>query len=532
MASATKNRAKGKSLSSLGVRTAGVASSVLVSKILTYLIAGISLLVVSRLLASTLYGIYVLVSSVAGVFVSFGTLGIYTSFTKFISEYRTKKKPQKINEVISSGYMITIVIGLLLSGIALALSAFISHLVFGTANYAYLISASSVLIIGSLVASISTYALIGFGRKNAIVGIVFLQILTQAVVSITLAWYHFGVMAPIIGVATGYLFGIIASLAYMAATEKVKFSVPSWKAMHELLVFSLPLGVFNLVSGIVGNLTNLILGAFASASVVGNVAISQRIGTTINSANESIAASLVPLFASVIQPGAKSGHISSLYNYALYLTFVLFAPVAIFLALFAKEITFIALGTGYPTVQFYLPIVSVGLLLMMVSDYTTSLLVGRNKVKPIMKYGTLAYLIEVVLLLLLVPTLKGYGMVIAASLLLPLTLLLFYHKAIADDLDIRLHIRRPVQVVVMALVATLAVFSIALLVQPVSLANDVAIIVAAAVALVVIYPPLLALTGTMLKKDVEIIKNLSSGIPVAGRLLYLLSEYAGLFIRK
>ena len=107
----------------------------------------------------------------------------------------------------------------------------------------------------------------------------------------------------------------------MAVTEKVKFVIPSWAATRELLVFSLPLGVYNLVSGIAINLQNLILGAFSSASVVGNVAISQRIGSVINSANESVAASLVPLFASAVEPGVKSVHISKLYNYSLYITF-------------------------------------------------------------------------------------------------------------------------------------------------------------------------------------------------------------------
>jgi O-antigen/teichoic acid export membrane protein len=242
-----------------------------------------------------------------------------------------------------------------------------------------------------------------------------------------------------------------------------------------------------------------------------------------------VAASLVPLFASIVDPGVRKAHISKLYNYSLYISFVLFAPVSMYLAFFAKEITYLALGLGYPTAQYYLPIVSIGLLLMLVSDYTTSLLVGRNKVKPIMKYGTLAYLLEVLLLLLLVPTFKGYGMVVTVSLLLPATLLLFYHRAIAKELGVKLHTRRTMKVVATALAATLLVFLISLLVPPVSLVNDVGIIAAAAAAIIIIYPPLLAATGTMGRKDVEIIKKLSVGIPLAGKVLYLLTEYAGMF---
>ncbi len=524
-----RRRISGKHLSSLGAKTVGVASSVMVSKILTYAIAGVALIVVSRLLGSTVYGLYVLASSVAGIFGALGGLGISNSFSKFIAEYRAKKQHSKVNEVITSGYIATLLIGLLLTLIVAGLSVMISHLVFGTQQYSYLVSAVSVLIIGSLAFNISYSALIGFGRKNAIVGIVFLQVLAQAVASIALAWYHFGALAPIAGVALGYLLGTAATLAYMAMTEKVRLCIPGWPAFRELMVFSLPLGLYNLVCGIVSNMTNLILGAFSSASVVGNVAISQKIGSTINSANESVAASLVPLFASIVDPGVRKAHISKLYNYSLYISFVLFAPVSMYLAFFAKEITYLALGLGYPTAQYYLPIVSIGLLLMLVSDYTTSLLVGRNKVKPIMKYGTLAYLLEVLLLLLLVPTFKGYGMVVTVSLLLPATLLLFYHRAIAKELGVKLHTRRTMKVVATALAATLLVFLISLLVPPVSLVNDVGIIAAAAAAIIIIYPPLLAATGTMGRKDVEIIKKLSVGIPLAGKVLYLLTEYAGMF---
>jgi uncharacterized RDD family membrane protein YckC len=144
----------------------------------------------------------------------------------------------------------------------------------------------------------------------------------------------------------------------------------------------------------------------------------------------------------------------------------------------------------------------------------------------------LAYLIEVIVLLLLVPTFKGYGMVIAASLVLPMTLLLLYHKAIADHLNIKLHSKRIIRVVLIALASTLIVFPISIFIQPVSLLNDIIIMAITAAALILIYPPLLVITRTMARKDVEIVKKISGGIPKVGKILYYLSEYAGMFARR
>ena len=161
-------------------------------------------------------------------------------------------------------------------------------------------------------------------------------------------------------------------------------------------------------------------------------------------------------------------------------------------------------------------------MLFMITDYTTSLMVGRNKVRPIMKFGSLAYILEIIVLLFLVPTFKGYGMVVAASIVLPIMLLLFYHKSIADDLNIKFDPRRPIQVVIMALIATVLVAPVPFAILPTSLINDIIILVVTAVLLIIIYPPLLTLTGTMVEKDIGIIKKTSAGIPVAGKILCLL----------
>ena len=85
---------------SVGSKSANTASYVLTGKILTFLMTGIALVVITRLLGPNQYGIYTLSVAFAGIFGTAGYLGIGTALTKFISEALQKKDKNEINSVI------------------------------------------------------------------------------------------------------------------------------------------------------------------------------------------------------------------------------------------------------------------------------------------------------------------------------------------------------------------------------------------------------------------------------------------------
>lgn len=526
---ASKRREKqDASLSTLGSRTAGVATSVLVSKIITILVAGASFVVVSRYLGPSIYGTYVLAMSVAGVVTAIGGMGVSNSFSKLISQYRAEKKPELIGEVISSGFAVVLLVGTLLTLLSIVLSSYISGLIFDTTANGLLVAVASVSIIFSMLLAIFSYALIGLGRQGLIIWTSFGQVTTQAVLSIALSFAGFGAFGPTIGVIIGFIVGMLLCLVGMERSDSIRLAKPSWRSIRQLMEFSLPIGIYSAVTGAVVNLANLLLGGFAGSVVVGNVGIAQRLGSLVNTVNESVGASLVPLFSGVTHSSLKK-QLGKLYNYSVYIMFTLFAPAAFFLALYSKQVSYLAFGTAYTTAPYFISIVAVGLLILMIADYTTSLFIGRGKVRQLMNYGIIISVLELALLLLLIPTYRGYGMTFTVSLAIPLVTLLIYSIGLSRHLGIKIHFGKLLPVLLAALVSVGITAPTLLLSATPSLFGDLGTVIISAVLLLALYPIVLGLAKGVRKNDLKVIREVSGGIPIAGRIIFYLAQYADRF---
>ncbi len=95
----------------IGSSTASMSTYLLLGKLVAFIVAAISLVVVARILGPSGYGVYVVAIAVAGVAGAVGNFGIGTALTKFISEYKSKKNAKMINEVLSNGMAILVVVG-------------------------------------------------------------------------------------------------------------------------------------------------------------------------------------------------------------------------------------------------------------------------------------------------------------------------------------------------------------------------------------------------------------------------------------
>jgi len=73
--------------------------SCLIGRILTFVMTGIALVIVARLLGPSQYGVYTLAVAFASIFGSIGYFGIGTAVNKFVSESKQRKGPVEIDNV-------------------------------------------------------------------------------------------------------------------------------------------------------------------------------------------------------------------------------------------------------------------------------------------------------------------------------------------------------------------------------------------------------------------------------------------------
>ena len=282
----------------IGAKTAGVASLMSFGRFVALFMSGIAFVIVARVLGPSVYGIYTLAIAYSGFFTAgLADLGISTTFSKFIGQYSGKGNKTEIEKVISNGYAVAIISGLILTVVALLLSNVVAVFELKDASLTYVVQIVSFAVVLGMLFNISYNALVGFGKGIYIALAIIVQSFSQAIVSIALAILGYGALAPIIGLLAGYLSAIIFAFAIFNAKFGIKFRMPSLPYMKKLVSFSYPIAVYNSLRGLVSNLSPIVLGLFVTIAIVGNFGVALRTSAIISNITDALGLAVLPMFA-------------------------------------------------------------------------------------------------------------------------------------------------------------------------------------------------------------------------------------------
>ncbi len=518
-------------MTAVGTKVAGMASAVLFAKGATIIIAGLAFVIVSRILGPSTYGLYVLASSFAGILETFSNPGISQALSKFVSEHKSSKNMHALSGVVSSGYMISGLVGLVLMFGAIALSAPIASVVFGSVSYAYLIVYASTLILLVSLFGVATSALVGSGQGKDLVVATLVQVVFQSGISVLLALMGYGALAPIFGFVVGLFAGIVYATYKLYSNNSMQIHLPSKDAFKSLFGFLAPISAFTIFGGIVSSAANIILGKFSTTANVGNVGVAQKTAGVMSLATDSVSTALLPAIAAMPQSdgNAKSGRI---YNYSLYIAMVIFAPVAFYMVFMSHSISFVLFGPSYTLAPYYLAIIGIGIIFSILSDYTYALLVGRNAYSKRVSIAAIVVVaLELLLLFATVPLFKGFGLLITVSLLTPFFTFMVYAYYARKMLKVEVRGARIGKVLAAALISSLILIVPILVVKPSTIYGNLAVIIGSMIVMLMFYPVVLALSGSITADDVKNVKEMSKGVPIAGSLIAMMVNYASGFLR-
>ncbi len=511
----------------IGARTATVASSIFVAKIVSFLLNGAAFVFVARLLGPGTYGLYTLALAVAGFFGFFGDFGIGTAFSKFLAEQAHREEWSKMGVLLSNGYAILLIGSGAFTVAAVALSGPSAQYVFHNPSYAPLVIVAALTIVLGAMFSVSYSALIGLGRGKSVVATMSIQSIIQSVLAIGLALLGFGPFAPIIGLVVGYAIGIVFAMYVLFKRTKARFTAPAKKGMIDILSFSVPIAVSNISSAITSNASLIVLGLLTTSVVVGNFGITSRISSIIDLVNGSISLSLLPFFATALARKATSIRISRFYNYSIYFAFMLVAPVILFLVVLSTPITYTLFGGTYKLAPLYIEVLGVGTLLGIAGGYSSTLLISANRVKDVMKYNVVIAVVQLALLFPLVDWLGGLGLAILTFLVSPILVNIFMIRKAQKILGVKLDIARLVRVVVADLVSAAFIVPLMLFFN----GNFIALIPTALVEQIVLYPVVLSLVKGVTMSDLDTLRRVTAKIPIGNAIVSLITAYTSAFMR-
>lgn len=506
-----------------GSKATNVASYVLIGRLLTLLMLGISLILVTRLLGSTNYGLYTLAIAFAGIFGSIGYFGIGTALNKFISEYKQAKKKDEINAIISNAIFILLVAGAVFFSFCILFSGILSQYVFHTVALSYLIILVAPYIVFLILFGAFYDALVGLGNGKQIMIVSVTQAFFQAAVSIGLAYMlehtAYVVIAPIIGLIVGSCAGFVAGYYLVFKRNGVTLVRPSLKVIKKLLSFSAPIGLSYIGSALTGNIALIFIGYFVVLPVIGSIGITARTSSLVSVIFDSVGFALLPAFSAALADKRLRKNIGTIYGYAIYLAIALVGPMLFYVATFSTPFSYLIFGSSYASAPLYISIMCIGLLLGVAGSYASGLLVSANHVGLVFKYNIIANILVLFFLYITAPVVGGISYVVLIFLVSPLLSGSFFIIKLRHFFKLNFRLKKISRLVIADVVVSALAFSISFFF------SGYVLLILAALFFLIAYPLIVTVIGGMDRGDIETIKALSKSIPFVGGLLGMFMNY-------
>jgi O-antigen/teichoic acid export membrane protein len=513
--------------SAIGAETASTATFVLIGKFSSIIFLGLAFIALARLLGPSGYGIYALALAVSGLFGSVGNLGVSTALNKFIPEHIHRKDKSAIEDLLANSFAVTLITGIAFAAISFAISGLVATYAFHNPSYTIFIELASISILSSMLFGASYSALLGFNKGSHIAAINTTQAVLQAGIAVFLVLIGFGPAGPIIGLIIGYSVAFLYSLYLIYVKNKLRmFVMPSKASIKKIFSFSLPVAGATAVQSLTSNLSLIVLGVFATAFVIGNFGVASRVNSLIDVISGSISVSLLAMFSTTLVNKKTSKSIGRFFNYTIYYSVLMLAPILFFIAVLAKPFSYVAFSGVYSIAPLYIAIMSIGTLAGLAGGYASTLLISAQKVKEVLKYNLIIAAVQLILLPIIIPALNGLGLIIILYAITPvLTDVLFIAKSVKLyklNFDSR------------KLILILAANAVTmLLIIPAIIAfgnNFIPLLIVAAMEVILVYPIALGLLGAVKRKDLKIMSQMTDRVPVIGAIIRIMLNYTAHFV--
>jgi O-antigen/teichoic acid export membrane protein len=369
-----------------------------VGNVAATVIQAIGVLFVARILGPELYGVYTITLIVPNLALLFCDVGIDAALVKLIASppeegSGNRAKLLRTGLLLKFSFSIVVMILCMIFSEALAVNLLNRpYIVF------YLRLASLTIIFQALINS-SSNAFIGLGKTEYSAIVNNTQAIGKVLIASSLVIIGFGVFGALVGFVIGYLIGIVAALLLFYKSyrqiDNVKDDTKSYDVVRSILRYGLPIFITNILAGIGAQYQSIILATFVPNDAVGNFNASMNFISLMGAISTPISLSIFQGFSKL----SKKGQVArSFFMIATKYTTLLMVPLALLIALFARELIVAIYGTSYNTAALYLSFYSLITLLSGLGSLTLSgLFNGLGETKIFLRMGLVSSLVLFVL---------------------------------------------------------------------------------------------------------------------------------------
>ncbi len=510
----------------IGSKALHTASFILLSKAVSFIFLGLSFIVVVRLLGPSNYGVYTLAFAAAAFFSIAGNFGLGTAMNKLVPQHIYKKEKKLVENLLSNGFSVTVLLSVAATIIAIMLSGFVASYIFHAKSDTLALQIASITVLTSIMYSTAYSVLLGFNNGKALAAMAMLQSVVQSVLSVALVLLGFGAPGAIAGVVFGQAAATLLSLYYIYNKNRLRFVAPRISGIKRLFSFAGPIGFSNLFTSICGTIPVILLGAVAASAVLGNYGVAGKVNTLIDVVAGSISLSILSMFSTALVSKSKRS-ISKFYNYTVYYSVLIMAPVLLFVAVLAKPFSYVAFSGMYTIAPTYIAIIAIGILIGLAGSYASQLLIGAKKVRDYLKYNIIISIVEIVLAFILVPIFKGIGLVLVIFLILPIITDILFIRRTAQLFTLNFDIGKLSRILISNIIPILMLLPLWIFWKY----NFIPLLITGVIDIIVLYPINLGLFKGIDRGDIKRLREITKGIPVINALISAFAYYTNVFLR-
>jgi O-antigen/teichoic acid export membrane protein len=379
----------------------------------------IARVIIIRSTTQTEYGLYSLALTITTVFVTFSTLGLVNGVPRHIAYLRGKSKIIDIKNVIYSTIIVACVASIVFMLVSLGTVELFSLRVFHESDLQIMLKIFSLSIPFFVITNILTAIFRGF--DNTYTKVIFTDIM-RPVLHLILVFIVVQLGLSFTGIIYSYVISIfitsiIISIFFIKNFPiKIKREDINSKPMFkEVLIFSLPLLIVNVLLTIMSWTDTLMLGYFKTPEMVAEYDAVYPIATLLSLVINSIAFLYVPI-ASQVYGREQIKELKTLDSSSTKWCFMLTLPMFFIIIIYPEYIINSLFGARYSQSSLTLQILAIGFILnsLFGLNYHTLLTIGKSNF--LMNCSIISALLNIILNTLLIPSMGTLGAAIASAL--------------------------------------------------------------------------------------------------------------------
>jgi O-antigen/teichoic acid export membrane protein len=411
---------------------------IFIGTIIGMLLGFVGRIIIVRYITQSEYGIFSLALVLTSIFVTISTLGLQQGSTRYIAYFRGKKEEGKVRGVISSSIKIALIASIIFSLILFLSSDVISTNILHSSELSIPLKIFSVAIPFTVLMGIFASLFRGFDKvepnvyfQNILRSVIYLSFLAGAIL----------LGLSFIGVLYAYLASIaITCIAFaMYVIKKLPLSTFSVKKRDdadtainpigkELLFFSIPLLVSNILTTFMHQLDTLMLGYFKTSDIVGLYNGALPLASTILPLPLYAVGFIYTPIVSKLYSQKAFEEMKQIYTVLTKWIFSATLPLFLILFLFPEIVLNFLFGSDYVQAGVALQLLSLGFIIHAFLGSNGSTLLVMGKTRFIMTASLVCVTLNLILNLMLIPPFGIVGAAIATASSLGLSNILLSTK--------------------------------------------------------------------------------------------------------